>query len=70
MKYILVDGDNGRIEVNSTPNYDKQYWHGWIYEVPDAFSIDLTLDKMDGLENIYELFETHPGMKLYKKVGG
>ncbi len=69
MKYIHVHGDNGKITVqDSYKGPDGDY--GWVYEVPDGFEIGLTLDKMNGLEAIHELFIDHPGMKLLDIRGG
>lgn len=55
MKYIHVNMDNGECSVLDTPDVDSEQTIFFdVYEVPDDFKLELTLDEINDISFIYE----------------
>lgn len=53
-KFIHVDGDDGRISVKDGC---VTGFYGWVYEVPNNYTLALTLNSIENGINIYELLD-------------
>ncbi len=62
-KYIHVDGDDGRITIE--PGCITGFY-GWVYKVPNNYTLNLTLDKVENRINIYELFDDDKQTELVR----
>ncbi len=64
-KFIHVDGDDGMITVKDGATTG---FNGWIYEVPNNYELVVTLESMEQVEYVYELFDTDERAVLVKKM--
>ncbi len=53
-KFIHVDGDDGRITVKDGCITG---FYGWVYEVPNNYRLDFSLERIENQINIYNLLD-------------
>ena len=62
-KYIHVDGNDGSMVVGPTQQV-KGPGLGWVYKVPDDYSIVLGLEELGNYTYIHELFHDDADAEL------